>query len=403
MSAVSSDRIASLLTSNRRRTDGQQYTIPAPSSYPYQWFWDSCFHAIILSHTEPAAAQAELDSLVSLQHQDGFIGHVSYWERQEVLNVAWLKERTSDLIQPPLLAYAVSRVYAVTEDRAWLEQILPAVCRYYDFLLTERDLRGVGLIGYVNPDESGEDNSPRFDTLFTLPPQHEVSEHLKKRYALFDIHKDCALNAWCTSRTFWAEDVPLNAFLVWNLEHLSDLSRAVGDTTGAHHYQRNARRTAATMRELMFADGRFQPLLGLAARRTPEGTWARFAPLLSQQYTKREAATLIETDLLDPAQFWLPAGVPTVAKSDPAYDPVEPGWGDAWQHPHWRGPIWMNIHWFLYRGLCNYGFTDLAKELREKSQQLVRAQGFREYYHPETGQGMGAQNFTWGALVIDMQ
>ena len=397
------DRIATLMQQNRRTTDGHSYTIPSPSSYPYQWFWDSCFHALILRHLDVAAAKAELAALVALQYEDGFIGHVSYWERQAVLDVDWHKERTSDLIQPPLLAYAVSQVYAVSEDHDWLQRIYPAVARYYEFLLRERDLRGLGLIGYVNPDESGEDNSPRFDTLFTLPPQHAVETHLEKRYHLFSVHKDCALNAWCTSRTFWVEDTPLNAFLIWNLEHLAELARACDDAAAAKRYRAAARRTAAAMREHMFADGVFAPLLGLTGERTVEGTWARFAPLVSQQYTKREAATLIERDLLDEAKFWLPAGVPTVGKHDPAYDPVEPGWGEAWQHPHWRGPIWMNIHWFLYHGLCNYGYDALARELRDKSSSLLEQSGFREYYHPETGKGMGAQDFTWGALVIDMQ
>jgi hypothetical protein len=29
--------------------------------------------------------------------------------------------------------------------------------------------------------------------------------------------------------------------------------------------------------------------------------------------------------------------------------------------------------------------------------------GFRELYHPVTGESSGAQGFTWGGLVIDMQ
>jgi len=29
--------------------------------------------------------------------------------------------------------------------------------------------------------------------------------------------------------------------------------------------------------------------------------------------------------------------------------------------------------------------------------------GFREYYNPFTGEGMGARGFTWGGLVLDME
>jgi len=49
-----------LLLENRRTTDGNQYTIPSADHYPYQWLWDSCFHAIILAKFEPAAAKAEI-------------------------------------------------------------------------------------------------------------------------------------------------------------------------------------------------------------------------------------------------------------------------------------------------------------------------------------------------------
>src|SRR5690348_17747575 len=49
-----------LMRKNRRVTDGHLYTVPAPVDYPYQWLWDSCFHAIILTHFDLPAAKAEL-------------------------------------------------------------------------------------------------------------------------------------------------------------------------------------------------------------------------------------------------------------------------------------------------------------------------------------------------------
>ena len=52
-----------VLLGNRRTTGGYQYTVPSNAAYPYQWLWDSCFHAIVLSSFEPDAAKAELRSL----------------------------------------------------------------------------------------------------------------------------------------------------------------------------------------------------------------------------------------------------------------------------------------------------------------------------------------------------
>ena len=49
-----------------------------------------------------------------------------------------------------------------------------------------------------------------------------------------------------------------------------------------------------------------------------------------------------------------------------------------------------------------YGFTKEAADIREKSLNLLEKSGFRECFNPETGAGLGAHNFTWGALVLDM-
>ncbi|MCA9357111.1 hypothetical protein H6784_00110 [Candidatus Nomurabacteria bacterium] len=397
------NQIESLMLNNRRMTDGFSYTVPSGSSYPYQWFWDSCFHAIILSHIDTKAAMAEIQSLISHQFDNGMMAHVIFWDQQkEIFNVDWGLKKTSNIIQPPIIAYATERVYEKCGDRPFLESVFPALVNYYNFLLEERDLRKVNLIGYVNPDESGEDNSPRFDNALLLPPQHEVEDNLNKRYALFETHKKCNLDTRCTSETFWIEDVPGNVFLIWNLESLSRIATELNDRQLAKKYLSKAKQVAASMRVNMFENGYFHPLSGLKAVKTTENTWSRFAPLLTKQYTPAEAKALVKDELLNRERFWLPYGVSTVAQNGPAFSPEEPIWGQAWQHPHWRGPIWMTVHWFLYQGLKNYGYYDIANEVREKSLALVKNEGFREYYHPITGIGMGANDFTWGAMVIDM-
>lgn len=403
MSAIPTTAITELMAKNRRETKGLTYTVPSPDTYPYQWFWDSCFHAIILSHLDPQVAQEELLTLIAAQYESGMIAHVMYWKRGEILDVAWQNPDTSDLIQPPIIALATERVFATSGDHAFLERMYPALVRYYDWLLQERDVRGVNLLGYVNPDESGEDNSPRFDHMLDLPPQHPVEDNLKKRYDLFATHKDCNLNAACTAKTFWVEDVPLNSLLVTNLEALARLASELGERADSKRFTAAAKQVVEAMRQHMWQNDRFLPLSSLAGNPSSDDTWARFLPLFSQQFTTEEAAHLINTELLHEDQFWLPAGVPTVAATAASFDPAEPTWGKEWQHPHWRGPIWIAAHWFLYHGLKNYKYDDLAEAIKHKSLDLIAREGFREYYDPTSGTGMGARDFTWGALVIDMQ
>jgi glycogen debranching enzyme len=101
----------------------------------------------------------------------------------------------------------------------------------------------------------------------------------------------------------------------------------------------------------------------------------------------------MEQHLLNPEEFWTPHPLPTVAKNEIMFNP----------NGFWRGPTWIATNWFIYHGLLNYGFSDIANELKTTCVNLIEKSGFREQYHPETGEGYGAQEFTWGTLVVDME
>lgn len=398
----SAETVRALLAENSRHQGDYRYTVPSPLSYPYQWLWDSCFHAIMWNHFDPDRAAAELRTLIAKQHKSGLIGHVTYWKPAEILNVEWGTLETSSLIQPPLLAYALWRIYEGTDDVALLAEFYPALRAFYRYILRERDVRGVGLYGLVNPDESGEDNAPRFDAALNLPPQHDVKDNMDRRYELFHVHRECDFDATCTSRSFWVEDLSFNVYLYWNLGIMSDLAHVLGKPKECHFWQNTAERLKQAMREQMFNGEYFHSLSGHDGTPSTDDSWNKFLPLIAGLYTQSEAYTLVHEHLLDPERFWLPYGVPTVAATDPAYDPEEPTWGESWQHPDWRGAVWMVPHWCLYHGLTRYGFTNEAQEIRTKSCTLIERSGFRENFHPETGVGMGAEDFTWGGLIIDM-
>ena len=55
------------------------------------------------------------------------------------------------------------------------------------------------------------------------------------------------------------------------------------------------------------------------------------------------------------------------------------------------------------KGLLAYGYTDQARELLQRTLDMVARGGMREYFNPETGEGLGAQDFSWtAALVIEI-
>jgi glycogen debranching enzyme len=103
------------------------------------------------------------------------------------------------------------------------------------------------------------------------------------------------------------------------------------------------------------------------------------------------AAARIAHDLA--TRWQAPWPIPTVPLGDARFEPRR----------YWRGPTWININWLVITGLRDNGFADAAAHLAERTLELVARSGFREYYHPETGEGLGADEFSWtAALVLDL-
>jgi len=70
---------------------------------------------------------------------------------------------------------------------------------------------------------------------------------------------------------------------------------------------------------------------------------------------------------------------------------------------YWRGPVWINTDWLVWRGLRQHGETALAGEVEDSMVGLVRCSGFREYYDPFGAQGYGSDDFSWtAALLLDV-
>ena len=90
---------------------GREYafSVPSPRSYPWQWYWDSCFAAIAWRRFDPSRSRAELETLLAAARSDGFIGHTIFWghridwQRAVRYNVNTCSDLTTQTIQPPLL------------------------------------------------------------------------------------------------------------------------------------------------------------------------------------------------------------------------------------------------------------------------------------------------------------
>jgi Mannosylglycerate hydrolase MGH1-like glycoside hydrolase domain len=351
------------------------YTRPSPGHYPFQWYWDSCFAAIVWRRFDAAHARAELESLLAAQREDGFIGHTIFWdtplnERQRLTyNVLAGDARMTASIQPPVLAWAWQ--VAAAAD---------VIGRHYDWLSAHRDLDGDGLIWIVQPDESGLDASPQFDAIWKghadgLPGFIELVRHNRRRgYDLRRIAHDGG---------------PVCAEVMTNVLYaLSLLALGRPSLTG-------------TIVERCYDErvGLFRPIARPEPDNEPAVTWAALSPLALPDLPEAIGRRMVEEHLLDPERFWLPVPPPSVPATERSFSRRESRFGIR---RYWRGPTWINSAWLLWLGLVRLGYSGQAEALRDRLVGAIAAAGLREYYDPYTGAGMGASDFGWSTLIMEI-
>jgi len=396
-------KIKDLYRRNHREMEGNSYTIPSADTYPYQWYWDSCFAAITLSYFDVPRAKAELRSLTSRQFENGMIPHIIYWQHVDnlpQLDMRWGKRRTSSITQPPFLAEAVNKIYARDGDIEFVREMLPHIHRLHQFLYRQRDPRKSGLVGIINPDESGEDTSPRFDGALRLGNLQTFEENYGARLELVQDWREARyVVKQRMDLKHWVRDVPFNAVLVESLNLTARLGVLAGDNRLSDWSSAKADHTAHVMKGRLKDDnGYFWATVdyGDQERKIIVRTWALFASLYAGLNTHDESEELVRI-LLDLDDFSTPYGVPTVSLTDDSFN-----LDSVWPWPNWRGPIWFVPHWMICKGLRRYGYNEQADKLKLQSRSLIEKSGFREFYNPFSGEGYGAKDFIWGGLLLDM-
>jgi glycogen debranching enzyme len=378
------------------------FVCPSVGTYPFQWFWDSCFHAIALTHIDVALAEQELRCLLQGARPDGFVPHMQLWTRAAhrdalaAYNLPTTMGSSTVTMQPPLLATAVRRVWEAGRSATFLQQVLPATARYYDWLAANRDPDGDELISILQPDESGMDASHAYDVPLRLeePTEAGLRAALDRLFAAYAPLRDNPAKMFAAG-VFAVEDVLVNTMYAEGLRDLAALFEFVGEPARAAGYALRAEQVEHSLFTRSW-DGRaggFWSLGGANEEPLRVLTVASLAPLLLEQLPREMAAALV-THLTDPTEFWTPYPCPTAARSEPAYAPGE---GIIW-----RGPTWLNTNWMLVRGLRRHGYDQIAEQIATASRELVLQHGFREYYDPVSGEPGGARGFGWSTLVIDM-
>ncbi|GAA5336643.1 MULTISPECIES: trehalase family glycosidase [Thermus] len=396
-----------------RANDRGGYTVPAQGLYPFQWLWDSGFVALGWAVLDGDRAFAELETLFLGQWENGFLPHIvfhredaGYFPGPEIWG-SGRKPQTSGITQPPFLAPVLlhlARKFG-EKGKAQARKLYPRLLALHRFLHLYRDPEGTGLVAVLHPWETGMDNSPAWDLPLKRVPRYPVPPEARRdtkhvppeerprledyeRY-LYLVSLFRSLNydpASCYRESpFRVVDVGFNALLLFADEALVELAGLLGEDPSEPRgwWQRGLSALEALWDE---EAGLYRSLDLFSGKRIPRATSAGFLPLLLPLPRSR-AERLLTTfrSWAGEARYLFPSVLPSALYFE--------------ARRYWRGPVWAPVNWLLAWGLVRQGFHEEAARLKKDLLALVEGSGFREYYHPFTGEGLGGRGFSWTAAL----
>ena len=401
-----------------RDNDRGGYTVPTAGLYPYQWNWDAAFVAMgWLTFDEPRAWR-EFERLLEGQWSDGMVPHIifhgpktEYFPGPDV----WKTKHTiptSGISQPPVLATAVRHCWERARDRALAEDraaaLYPKMLAWHRWWARARDPEDSGLVGCLHPWESGMDNSPAWDAAFarvaptpTTPIRRSDTGHVsadmrpsddfyRRVIALIDLYASLGWEpeALWARTPFKVADLAINAILHRANRDLLALAERFGTLAEQAELTARLEMTAVGINRL-WSDGAglYLPLDLIASKPIEAPISAGFLPLWAGVADAARARVLAAT-----AERWLRKVrylVPSTSPEDPRFEPKR----------YWRGPIWCMMNMMIAEGFRAAGAGDLAARIKADTAALVARAGFHEYFDPQTGAGLGGDQFSWTASV----
>ena len=292
-----------------------------------------------------------------------------------------------DRSQPPLGSMVVWELFKRYSDRWLLELTYNQLLKWNRWWPKNRDTEGFLCWGSNNipPDpsantwqaaayESGLDNSPMYDGI----PFNKSTGKME------------------------LADVGLMSLYIADCKYLAEIAKVLQKTADVNELSNRSAYYTASLQKL------WNDSLGIFLnKRTDNHHWSYrlsptlFYPLIAKVATGQQAERMIKEHLLNKQEFWGDWVVPSIARNDTSFE----------QQDYWRGRIWAPLNFLVYKGLQNYPFPDVRKELAEKSNQLLlknwhSSKGVYENYHASgigrlPGEALNRSDnfYHWGALL----
>jgi hypothetical protein len=406
------------------------FSIPCEALYPFQWNWDSGFIAIGLAHFDMQKAIKEMETLLDAQWGNGFIPHIIFHTESDsyfpgadfhcshLHPSASKKYKSTGMTQPPVAGFALQELYKISKDKkeilAAITPMLDKVYNNHKYFYQQRDPHNEGLVYIYHNWESGTDNSPLWDDIFSTMQSPEFTferrdtDHVdasqrpsKKEYDHYlNIIEIAKAHNYSDQKIaelspFLVQDPLFNTMLIKSNQSLIELYKIIGNNEEkVQQLEAWQQKSIKSFNEKLFNEelGAYvhydlrndKPLNYVSS--------SSFAALYAGIPSKERAAILVNTMMEkfgNDDQYLCASFDPTSER----YNPKK----------YWRGPVWINVNWILYNGLKKYKFIEIAERVKNDSVTLVEKYGFYEYFDARKNEGeigYGGNNFSWTAALI---
>ncbi|TXE10361.1 trehalase [Gelidibacter salicanalis] len=339
------------------------------------WAWDSWKHAVGLAYYDTDLAKNQMRAMFDFQSDDGFIVDCIF--RDTTIEAHNYRDT-----KPPLSAWAVAKIYEKDKDAEFVKELYPKIKKYHEWWYAKRDHDQDGLCEYGSTDgtviaakwESGMDNAIRFDD----------SKILKNEEGAYSLDQ---------------ESVDLNAYLYAEKLYLSELAEILNKLEDAITYKDQAALLKQKIQQQFYdpEDGWFYDTT-LDGKTFIKGEGSEGWTALWANAATQEQASAVKQKMMDPKKFYTKVPFQTMSADHDRFDPLK---------GYWRGPNWLDQAYFGVQGLRNYGFHNEANQatiqiIEGAEGVLGKGKSIRENYHPITGKGLNAQNFSWSAAHLIM-
>lgn len=410
------------------------FTIPSKGLYPFQWKWDSGFIALGYAHYDVDKAKKEMETLLDAQWENGFIPHIVFHNDSDTyfpgpdFHLSRLHPqssktyRSTGMTQPPVIGFVLEWMLEIVggDMMGFIKDNIDKVYENHVYFYENRDIHDDGLVYIYHNWESGTDNSPIWDDIWSTmnPPEYTFERrdttHVdpaqrpsKREYDhylyIIEIAKEHHYDdkKIAEHSPFLILDPLFNAILIRSNESLIKLYELLGGNEEKIAYLKEKQaKSIESLNAKLFNEslGAYVHFDLRTNSQIPYVSSSSFAPLFAGVPEKSRAEKMESTMI----KKFGGDGRYLCASFDPTHEKFNP-------RKYWRGPVWINMNWMIYHGLKRYDFQETANQIKKDTLELIQEFGFYEYFdsrkeNPDAEHnGYGGNNFSWSAaLFIDL-